>query len=197
MHGHLQIIIRRTVLTKPLKKFLRFMFPQTLKVLKSSHQASLCLKQIFIHGDYGVILVRFVIISVTFTVGISQKANIDAAVKKFSDKFTTMLFHYDGWTTEWDEFEWSKRANIHVSVRKQTKWLVHRSPSIRLHCVMILEFRENVAASTCFHDRKDAFMGFLWSVLKLKEEDRDFNMAEKTNYLLFMINAFQFPSLSD
>jgi len=32
-----------------------------------------------------------------------------------------MLFHYDGRTTEWDEFEWSKRA-IHVSVMKQTKW---------------------------------------------------------------------------
>ncbi|CAN6278349.1 unnamed protein product [Urochloa humidicola] len=58
---------------------------------------------------------------VTFTVGIGQKANIDAAVKKFSDKFTIMLFHYDGRTTEWDEFEWSKRA-IHVSVMKQTKW---------------------------------------------------------------------------
>nr|XP_034604628.1 uncharacterized protein LOC117864610 [Setaria viridis] len=58
---------------------------------------------------------------VTFTVGIAQKANVDAAVKKFSDNFTIMLFHYDGHTTEWDEFEWSKRA-IHVSVRKQTKW---------------------------------------------------------------------------
>jgi len=58
---------------------------------------------------------------VTFTVGYSQKANIDAAVKKFSENFTIMLFHYDGRTTEWDEFEWSKRA-IHVSVRKQTKW---------------------------------------------------------------------------
>jgi hypothetical protein len=34
-----------------------------------------------------------------------------------------MLFHYDGRTTEWDEFEWSKRA-IHVSVMKQTKWYV-------------------------------------------------------------------------
>ncbi|URE46527.1 lysine ketoglutarate reductase trans-splicing related 1 [Musa troglodytarum] len=32
-----------------------------------------------------------------------------------------MLFHYDGRTSEWDEFEWSKRA-IHVSARKQTKW---------------------------------------------------------------------------
>nr|CAB3484116.1 unnamed protein product [Digitaria exilis] len=58
---------------------------------------------------------------VTFTVGIPQKANIDAAVKKFSDNFTIMLFHYDGHTTEWDEFEWSRRA-IHVSVGKQTKW---------------------------------------------------------------------------
>nr|CAB3495750.1 unnamed protein product [Digitaria exilis] len=57
------------------------------------------------------------------------------------------------------------------------------------------KFRENVAAWTCFHDRKDAFKGFLWRVLKLKEEERALNMAEKTNYLLFMINAFQ--SLED
>ncbi|GAB4848061.1 hypothetical protein Ancab_002723 [Ancistrocladus abbreviatus] len=58
---------------------------------------------------------------VTFTVGYDQKDNIDACVKKFSENFTIMLFHYDGRTSEWDEFEWSKRA-IHVSVRKQTKW---------------------------------------------------------------------------
>ncbi|XP_060214028.1 uncharacterized protein LOC132641154 isoform X2 [Lycium barbarum] len=58
---------------------------------------------------------------VTFTVGVKQKHNIDAAVKKFSNDFTILLFHYDGQTTEWDEFEWSKRA-IHVSARKQTKW---------------------------------------------------------------------------
>ncbi|MCL7037333.1 hypothetical protein MKW94_002022 [Papaver nudicaule] len=58
---------------------------------------------------------------VTFTVGIKQKTNIDAAVKKFSENFTILLFHYDGRTTEWDEFEWSKRA-IHVSAQKQTKW---------------------------------------------------------------------------
>ncbi|XP_054806797.1 uncharacterized protein LOC129309305 isoform X1 [Prosopis cineraria] len=58
---------------------------------------------------------------VTFTVGYNQKDNIDAAVKKFSDNFTILLFHYDGRTTEWDEFEWSKKA-IHVSARKQTKW---------------------------------------------------------------------------
>ncbi|CAM8984168.1 unnamed protein product [Rhodiola kirilowii] len=58
---------------------------------------------------------------VTFTVGYEQKKNIDAAVKKFSDNFSILLFHYDGRTTEWDEFEWSKQA-IHVSVPKQTKW---------------------------------------------------------------------------
>lgn len=83
---------------------------------------------------------------VTFTVGYDQKKNIDAAVKKvgplshsdcelffslllllnlylqFSENFTIVLFHYDGRTSEWDEFEWSKQA-IHVSVEKQTKWL--------------------------------------------------------------------------
>ncbi|XP_027153699.1 uncharacterized protein LOC113753678 [Coffea eugenioides] len=58
---------------------------------------------------------------VTFTVGYEQRKNIDAAAKKLSENFTILLFHYDGRTSEWDEFEWSKRA-IHVSVRKQTKW---------------------------------------------------------------------------
>ncbi|KAK8454545.1 hypothetical protein SEVIR_5G473700v4 [Setaria viridis] len=58
---------------------------------------------------------------VTFTVGISQKENINRAVKKFSSDFAILLFHYDGQVSEWDEFEWSKRA-IHVSARKQAKW---------------------------------------------------------------------------
>ncbi|PIA30274.1 hypothetical protein AQUCO_05600003v1 [Aquilegia coerulea] len=58
---------------------------------------------------------------VTFTVGLNQKTNIDSAVRKLSENFQVLLFHYDGRTSEWDEFEWSKRA-IHVSVRKQTKW---------------------------------------------------------------------------
>ncbi|XP_020686665.1 RNA helicase aquarius [Dendrobium catenatum] len=57
------------------------------------------------------------------------------------------------------------------------------------------KFRENVAAWICFHDRKDAFREFLWRVLRLKEEGRKLTIAEKTNYLLFMINAFQ--SLED
>ncbi|KVH90761.1 hypothetical protein Ccrd_007223 [Cynara cardunculus var. scolymus] len=58
---------------------------------------------------------------VTLTVGWDQRNNIDAAVKKFSDDFQIMLFHYDGRTTEWDQYEWSKQA-IHISVRKQSKW---------------------------------------------------------------------------
>ncbi|CDY13715.1 BnaA06g32080D [Brassica napus] len=58
---------------------------------------------------------------VTFTVGYDQRKNIDAALTKFSDNFTIMLFHYDGRASEWGEFEWSKRT-IHVSIRKQTKW---------------------------------------------------------------------------
>ncbi|XP_057776795.1 uncharacterized protein LOC130995508 [Salvia miltiorrhiza] len=58
---------------------------------------------------------------VTFTVGYGQRKNIDAAVKKFSKNFTIVLFHYDGRTSEWDEFEWSEQA-IHISARKQTKW---------------------------------------------------------------------------
>lgn len=41
---------------------------------------------------------------------------------QFSENFTILLFHYDGRISEWDEFEWSKRA-IHVGVKKQTKWL--------------------------------------------------------------------------
>ncbi|KAL5082383.1 hypothetical protein RYX36_010804 [Vicia faba] len=57
----------------------------------------------------------------TFTVGYNQRHNIDAALKKFSDDFAILLFHYDGRTSEWDQFEWSKNA-IHVSVKKQTKW---------------------------------------------------------------------------
>ncbi|KAM0934935.1 hypothetical protein DsansV1_C30g0215891 [Dioscorea sansibarensis] len=58
---------------------------------------------------------------VTFTVGFDQCKNIDKAIKKFSEDFTILLFHYDGRTSEWDQFEWSKRA-IHISVKKQTKW---------------------------------------------------------------------------
>ncbi|KDP40504.1 hypothetical protein JCGZ_24503 [Jatropha curcas] len=56
------------------------------------------------------------------------------------------------------------------------------------------KFRENVAAWLCFYDRKDVFKGFLERVLQLKE-GRELSISEKTNYLVFMINAFQ--SLED
>ncbi|KVI00192.1 hypothetical protein Ccrd_021565 [Cynara cardunculus var. scolymus] len=58
---------------------------------------------------------------VAFTVGWGQREMIDASVKKFSEDFQILLFHYDGRTTEWDRYEWSKQA-IHVSVKRQTKW---------------------------------------------------------------------------
>ncbi|PON51181.1 Intron-binding protein aquarius [Trema orientale] len=63
--------------------------------------------------------------------------------------------------------------------------------------IMINEkFRENVAAWVCFYDRKDVFREFLERALRLKElQGRELSIAEKTNYLVFMINAFQ--SLED
>ncbi|KAG8093728.1 hypothetical protein GUJ93_ZPchr0012g19170 [Zizania palustris] len=57
----------------------------------------------------------------TLPVGYTEKANVNATVHKFSDKFDIVLFHYDGRTSEWDEFGWSKQV-VHVSARKQPKW---------------------------------------------------------------------------
>ncbi|KAF3337452.1 hypothetical protein FCM35_KLT18039 [Carex littledalei] len=58
---------------------------------------------------------------VAFAVSLKQKVVVNAAVQKFSENFTILLFHYDGHINEWDEFEWSKRA-IHIGTRRQTKW---------------------------------------------------------------------------
>lgn len=58
---------------------------------------------------------------IAFTVGYSQRYNINATITKLSPNFQVILFHYDGRTTEWNEFEWAKQA-VHVSVPKQTKW---------------------------------------------------------------------------
>ncbi|XP_058227325.1 uncharacterized protein LOC131335825 [Rhododendron vialii] len=55
------------------------------------------------------------------TVGYDQKDIINEIVMKFSENFSIVLFHYDGRTSEWDQFEWSHRA-IHISARKQAKW---------------------------------------------------------------------------
>nr|GMD21683.1 uncharacterized protein LOC109171848 [Ipomoea batatas] len=110
----------------PPKVHLSFGIHRTPEGQKDYPEKSLFLSQTSFSVDYGVISMRHDLTSqpkylVAFTVGYNQKDNIDAAVKKFSDNFTILLFHYDGRTTEWDEFEWSKRA-IHVSVAKQTKW---------------------------------------------------------------------------
>lgn len=58
---------------------------------------------------------------VVFTVGFAQKDIVNTAISKFSGNFTILLFHYDGRTSEWDQFEWSKQA-IHISAMRQTKW---------------------------------------------------------------------------
>lgn len=57
------------------------------------------------------------------------------------------------------------------------------------------KFRENVPAWKCFHDRKENFEPFLKRILSLKDQGRNLNVAEKTNYLLFIIHCFQ--SLED
>ncbi|GJT05206.1 hypothetical protein Tco_0839668 [Tanacetum coccineum] len=58
---------------------------------------------------------------IAYIVGYDQKENIDKAMKKLSENLTLILFHYDGRTSEWSEFEWSKRA-IHITAHKQSKW---------------------------------------------------------------------------
>lgn len=57
-----------------------------------------------------------------------------------------------------------------------------------------MQFRENLPAWSCFYDRKDVFKGFLRRALLLNEgqgEGRELTIPEKTNYLVFIINAFQ------
>ncbi|KAJ9706930.1 hypothetical protein PVL29_002075 [Vitis rotundifolia] len=57
----------------------------------------------------------------SLAVGYPQKDMVNSIVSKFSENFSVILFHYDGKASEWDQFEWSRRA-IHISVKKQTKW---------------------------------------------------------------------------
>ncbi|XP_019418895.1 PREDICTED: uncharacterized protein LOC109329636 isoform X2 [Lupinus angustifolius] len=55
-------------------------------------------------------------------VGIKQKQNVDAMVKKFlPENFTIILFHYDGNVNEWENLAWSSKA-IHIVAQNQTKW---------------------------------------------------------------------------
>ncbi|XP_010473332.1 PREDICTED: uncharacterized protein LOC104752789 isoform X2 [Camelina sativa] len=55
-------------------------------------------------------------------VGLKQKDNVDAVVKKFLPaNFTVILFHYDGNMDQWWDLEWSSKA-IHIVAHNQTKW---------------------------------------------------------------------------
>ncbi|KAL6347671.1 hypothetical protein AAG906_026199 [Vitis piasezkii] len=54
-------------------------------------------------------------------VGYPQKDMVNSIVSKFAENFSVILFHYDEKGSEWDQFEWSRRA-IHISVKKQTKF---------------------------------------------------------------------------
>lgn len=57
------------------------------------------------------------------------------------------------------------------------------------------KFRENVPAWRGFRDRKEDFELLFKRILTLKDQGRELNLAEKTNYIVFMIHCFQ--SLED
>ncbi|VVA93815.1 unnamed protein product, partial [Arabis nemorensis] len=125
----------------------------------------------------------------TFTVGYNQRYNIDACVKKFSENFTIVLFHYDGRTSEWnDEFDWSKKA-IHISVLTQTKWwyakrFLHPDIVVRYDYIFIWDEDlgvDNFDAEEYIHMVKkhgleisqpglDPEKGFTWQITKRREE---------------------------
>ncbi|KAL8130435.1 hypothetical protein V2J09_019590, partial [Rumex salicifolius] len=55
-------------------------------------------------------------------VGIGQKDNVDAIIRKFlPENFTVILFHYDGNLDGWLDIEWSN-SSIHIVAQNQTKW---------------------------------------------------------------------------
>ncbi|KAG6510305.1 hypothetical protein ZIOFF_028314 [Zingiber officinale] len=55
-------------------------------------------------------------------VGISQKKNVDATVRRFLlGNCSIILFHYDGNTDGWCDLEWNDKA-LHIVARNQTKW---------------------------------------------------------------------------
>uniref|UniRef100_A0A803LNH3 Uncharacterized protein n=1 Tax=Chenopodium quinoa TaxID=63459 RepID=A0A803LNH3_CHEQI len=56
---------------------------------------------------------------VTFTIGLDMKENIDKAVKKFSDNFTILLFHYDGKTTSGISLSGQNVLSIYVNLVKK------------------------------------------------------------------------------
>ncbi|KAK8585299.1 hypothetical protein V6N13_139232 [Hibiscus sabdariffa] len=55
-------------------------------------------------------------------VGIKQKENVDAVVRKFrAANFTIILFHYDGKVDGWWDLDWCGKAT-HIVAHNQTKW---------------------------------------------------------------------------
>ncbi|KAK1367925.1 hypothetical protein POM88_034017 [Heracleum sosnowskyi] len=72
---------------------------------------------------------------VTFTVGFDQRNNIDATVKKFSEDFQILFFHYNGRTSEWDQFEWSK-LSLELGA-----WSVELVPFVHLYTQSIFGLR--------------------------------------------------------
>nr|XP_024377147.1 uncharacterized protein LOC112283079 isoform X2 [Physcomitrium patens] len=55
-------------------------------------------------------------------VGIKQKKVVDDIVQKFPlNKFTIMLFHYDGVVDQWQDLAWSNQS-LHIVALHQTKW---------------------------------------------------------------------------
>lgn len=54
--------------------------------------------------------------------GIKQKYLVDKIITKFLESdFVIMVFHYDGFVDQWDDFQWTDRV-IHISAMNQTKW---------------------------------------------------------------------------
>ncbi|GBG68299.1 hypothetical protein CBR_g2845 [Chara braunii] len=54
-------------------------------------------------------------------VGLAQIEIVNKMVSKLSNRFTIMLFHYDGHVNDWEALQWPKEA-IHIAATKQTKW---------------------------------------------------------------------------
>jgi hypothetical protein len=71
---------------------------------------------------------------------------------QFSENFAILLFHYDGRVTEWDEFEWSKRA-IHISARRQAKWCALIFYYYLFTCLGFL-FNEMIFSSSVYSKKK-------------------------------------------
>ncbi|XP_059651946.1 uncharacterized protein LOC132299398 [Cornus florida] len=130
------------------------------------------------------------------------KAGVDAAKKAFSPELVKEIYETELLVKEGQKTVPLQRVMIlEVSHYLENYLWPNFDPEtatfehVMSMVLMVNEkFRENVAAWMCFYDKKDMFKAFIEKILRLKEE-RSLSIAEKTSYLLFMINAFQ--SLED